>query len=194
MPWIYSVRWRHINQWPCRHPMKDHLLVVIYAIQSVSLFWRENFDFKFMISDHKWLNRKLIKTFFVISKFYAAKEMSGPGGPGEPGRITVEFVWLGRHSERANQKERSHLRWRLSGSNRFTGVWKIQYPFSIFNILKTIPFWFYTLEVNMTRSIFFLFPGHGNKWPKNSQIMTHKLWNTSTGVLQCYWYASYLCT
>ena len=63
MPWIYSVRWRHINQWPCRHPMKDHLLVVIYAIQSVSLFWRENFDFKFMISDHKWLNRKLIKTF-----------------------------------------------------------------------------------------------------------------------------------
>ena len=104
MPWIYSVRWRHINQWPCRHPMKDHLLVVIYAIQSVSLFWRENFDFKFMISDHKWLNRKLIKTFFVISKFYAAKEMSGPGGPGEPGRITVEFVWLARHSERANKK------------------------------------------------------------------------------------------
>ena len=69
MPWIYSVRWRHINQWPCRHPMKDHFLIVIDAIQSVALFWRENFDFKFMISDHKWLNRKLIKTFFVISKF-----------------------------------------------------------------------------------------------------------------------------
>ena len=40
---------------------------------------------------------------------------------------------------------------------------------SIFDILKTIPFWFYTLEVNMTWSVFFLLPGHGNKWPKNKR-------------------------
>ena len=41
---------------------------------------------------------------------------------------------------------------------------------SIFDILKTIPFWFYTLEVNMSWSVFFLLPGHRNKWPKNKVI------------------------
>ena len=60
---------------------------------------------------------------------------------------------------------------------------------SIFDILKTIPFWFYTLEVNMTWSVFFLLPGHGNKWPKNKvkcvfpMVVVYIIWPVNYSVI-----------
>ena len=53
-------------------------LGVIYAIQSVALFRRQNFDFKFMVPDHKWLNWKLIKTFYIFKMCVSRKFSNRP--------------------------------------------------------------------------------------------------------------------